>query len=435
MGGRLEVETEVGVGSEFSFTIEMPPSESEETMSSKDWSRLRGARILVVDDNPTNRRIVREMLIPTGAIADEADGAETAFAAMREAVARKTPYQLAIIDFYMPGQDGFELARRIRELAEFANTPLMMLTSGGRRGDGERCRSIGISAYLPKPISRSELLEATVALLSKDGPARERGRLITQHSIEEGHGSLHVLLAEDNPVNQEVAVAMLSRRGHRIDVAHNGIEAVEAATATDYDVILMDIQMPELDGIEAMKRIRQIPGKKTPPIVAMTAHALEEERQRFLADGMDGYLAKPFKPHELFTAVEDWESSASEEPPAPRERTPVDVEGLRQTMRDAGVEEVVEKILDLFREDAPKRMGSLEEAASNGNAESISRTAHALKSAAGGIQATDLFEILKRIESEAAKGNADEAVSLVLDARRELDAVDAFLQNLIHSAE
>ncbi len=303
MGGELAVSSEVGRGSEFSFTLALPVESAPPTRTT-GLAALGGRRMLIVDDNQTNRRILREMLAAEGIKVDEASTAADGLVALRGAVTKKARYDLAILDVQMPDMDGFQLATAVRGEKAIARTNLLMLTSAGQRGDGERCRELGIRGYLTKPISRSDLLEALGTVLA--GSPEEAGtpEVVTRHTIAESRRSLRVLLAEDNPVNQQVAVAMLVKRGHEVHVSSNGREAADAVRARDYDVVLMDIQMPEMDGFEATQAIRAMPKGKDLPIIGLTAHALSGERERCLSHGMTDYLAKPFKAHELFALVE-----------------------------------------------------------------------------------------------------------------------------------
>src|SRR5947207_12087778 len=227
----------------------------------------------------------------------------------------------------MPDQDGFELAAAIRGDAQLGRTRLLILTSAGQRGDGERCRQLGIQAYLTKPIARADLIEAVGTVLAGTPSAAGGADLVTRHSIAESRHSLHILLAEDNVVNQQVATAMLLKRGHQVDVVANGREAVEAVTRERYDLVLMDIQMPEMDGFEATQRIRALPQGGTLPIIALTAHALSGERERCLEARMTGYLAKPVKAHELRAVVEGRGADGAEPPPGGT--APVHLAGLR----------------------------------------------------------------------------------------------------------
>ncbi len=302
MGGELAVTSDVGRGSEFNFTLRFPLEAAQAT--TRAAVSLGGRRLLVVDDNETNRRIVRDMLGAEGMAVHEAHRADAGLEALRRAARAGAPYDLAILDAQMPDQDGFELATAVRADRALAQTRLLILTSAGQRGDGERCRQLGIQAYLTKPIARADLVEAVGTVLAGTASAPGEVDLVTRHSIAESRHALRILLAEDNPVNQQVATAMLLKRGHQVEVVSNGREALDAVARERYDVVLMDIQMPEMDGFEATEKIRALPQGRTLPIIALTAHALSGERERCLERGMSGYLAKPFKAHDLFAAVE-----------------------------------------------------------------------------------------------------------------------------------
>src|SRR5438034_1500674 len=257
MGGEITVTSEVGRGSEFSFTL--PFAAEVAAPRAAGLATLGGRRMLIVDDNQTNRRILRDMLATEGIKVDEASTAGEGLEAIRGAAKKHAPYDLAILDVQMPDMDGFQLATAVRADRGLARTRLLMLTSAGQRGDGERCRELGIRGYLTKPMSRSDLLEALRTVLA--GSAEEAGtpEVVTRHTIAESRATLRVLLAEDNLVNQQVAVAMLVKRGHAVHVSSNGREALEAVQERDYDVVLMDIQMPEMDGFEATHAIRALP--------------------------------------------------------------------------------------------------------------------------------------------------------------------------------
>jgi CheY-like chemotaxis protein len=274
-----------------------------------------------------------------------------------------------------------------------------MLTSAGQRGDGERCRELGIRGYLTKPISRADLLEALGTVLA--GPPDSAGTpaVVTRHTIAESRRTLRILLAEDNPVNQQVAVAMLVKRGHEVHVAGNGREAVAALAARDYDVILMDVHMPK---------------GKTLPIIALTAHALSGERERCLAQGMTDYLAKPFKGHELFAMVEQERDGSvppslapdlAGRPGAP----PVDLEGFRTMLREAGAEQALYSILDTFLRQAPERLAALAAAVASGTGPEIMHAAHVFRGAAATIGARGLAELLEHVEMTGRSGEIVEA--------------------------
>ena len=402
MGGELAVQSEVGRGSEFSFGLRLPV-ESSGPARSLGLAALGGRRMLIVDDNQTNRRILREMLAAEGIKVDEAGTAADGLEALRAA-----KYDLAILDVQMPDMDGFQLATLVRGEKKLARTRLLMLTSAGQRGDGERCRELGIRAYLTKPLSRADLLEALGTVLgTEEGDA---AGVITRHTIAESRKSLRVLLAEDNPVNQQVAVAMLVKRGHEVHISSNGREALDAVRDRDYDVVLMDIQMPEMDGFEATQAIRALPKGKDLPIIGLTAHALSGERERCLSRGMTEYLAKPFKAHELFALVEGTGESKPATPAVPvATAPPVDLEGFRSTLREAGAEQALYSIVDTYIRQSPDRLAALATAVAASTGDQIAKAAHVLRGASATIGATELAELLEQVETSARAGNVEVA--------------------------
>src|SRR6266404_951978 len=401
MGGELAVTSEVGQGSEFGFALTFPLEAAQ--AAARATVSLGGRRLLVVDDNETNRRIVRDMLGAEGMAVHEAPRADAGLEALRRAARAGAPYDLAILDAQMPDRDGFELATAVRADRALKATRLLILTSAGQRGDGERCRQLGIQAYLTKPIARADLVEAVGTVLAGTASAPGEVDLVTRHSIAESRHALRILLAEDNPVNQQVATAMLVKRGHQVDVVGNGREAVAAVAQESYDLVLMDIQMPEMDGFEATEKIRALPQGRTLPIIALTAHALSGERERCLARGMTGYLAKPFKAHDLFSAVEGRGAQPADAAAAPAPA--VDLAAFRRTMEEAGAAEAVDGILETFVATLPQRLEALVTAARGTEAEPLQRAAHAFKSAAGTIGAGHLAALLEDMERAARDGD------------------------------
>ena len=372
---------------------------------------LGGRRVLVVDDNPTNRRILRDMLAAEGMVVEEASSAAAGLQALQRAARQGSSYDLAILDVQMPDRDGFAFATEIRSDPSVAVTRLLMLTSAGQRGDGERCRTLGIEAYLTKPASRADLIEALGAIFA-GAPTAGGPSVITRHSIAESRPTLRILLAEDNQMNQQVATAMLVSRGHLVDVVGNGREAVAAVQRGAYDVVLMDIQMPEMDGFEATHAIRALPNGGDLPIIALTAHALSGERERCLGHGMTDYLAKPFKGHVLFGMIEGRRDPSPAPPPvADLPMTPdrVDLEWFKSSLREAGAGDAIGSILDAFISQVPARLATLEAAADSGNADATTRAAHVLRGAAATIGAHQLAGLLEHVETAAQQGNVSQA--------------------------
>ena len=308
MNGKIWAESEFGRGSVFHFTARFEyPSNPVRRVIPKGKSTLAGVRVLIVDDNATNRRILEDTLrswgmVPT-AVADSTAATDVIISASN----RGEPFSLALLDFMMPEMNGFELAEAISNIPGSNLEKIVMLTSGGQRGDAAKCNELGISAYLMKPIKQSDLLDAILMTMQKSSCPDGSPALITRHSVREARKRLKILIAEDNTVNQKLAVKILENMGHVVSVASNGKEALNILETDDFQVVLMDVQMPEMDGFEATTAIRK--KEKTAgghiPIVAMTAHAMVGDRERCLDMGMDGYVSKPISSKELERGIDE----------------------------------------------------------------------------------------------------------------------------------
>ncbi|MGB2591767.1 MAG: response regulator [Candidatus Acidiferrum sp.] len=318
MGGRIWVESEIGRGSQFHFTARLGAADAKKiklgTIAPPEL--LRGVKVLVVDDNRTNRRILEGMLLRWHMKPATVEGGRAALAELSAAREAGEPYGLILTDMNMPDMNGFSLVEEIRRHPEWSTATIMMLTSSGHRGDAARCEQLGVAAYLLKPIRQTELREAVARVLG----AREREGaipLITRFSLQDAREPgvfLRVLLAEDNVVNQRLAVRLLEKRGHQVVVAGTGLEALKALEKESFDLVLMDVQMPEMDGLEATAVIRE-KEKGTgvrQAVVALTAHAMKGDREKCLAGGMDGYLTKPIRPQELDQLLETYVSRRME---------------------------------------------------------------------------------------------------------------------------
>jgi two-component system sensor histidine kinase/response regulator len=306
MGGSIWVESEEGMGSRFHFTCEFDlPSREDLLRTTTDAITVKDTRILVVDDNATNRTILEKMLANWGVRPTCVAAAGSAVAAMREAFHARDPFVIVLTDAHMPDVDGFTFADRIKNDEELGSTIIMMLTSGRRDGDAHRCRELGIEQYLLKPIKQSELFDSIGAVLGITSAEDEVEGGTLEFSVAPNR-QLRVLVAEDSLVNQKLAVGLLEKYGHTAVVAGDGQQAIEAIESAAYDVVLMDVQMPELDGFEATRAIRE-KEKQTGrhmPIIAMTAHAMKGDRERCLEAGMDAYIAKPVRAADLFNTME-----------------------------------------------------------------------------------------------------------------------------------
>ena len=309
MGGKIWVDSTPGQGSTFHFTASFEvPTTPARRVARSPLPDLRGMPVLVVDDNATNRHILERMLTRWQMKPTLVDGGPSALATVEREHAAGRHFRIVLTDMQMPEMDGFALIERCKQLPAFAGAIIVMLTSAGQRGDAARCRELGIAAYLTKPVSQTDLLDAIRVALGDHSQAARSARVLTRHSLREARRRLRILLAEDNAVNQKVATRILEKNGHSVVVAKDGREAVALLSAEafkGFDVVLMDIQMPEMDGFEATAKIREsteLSGIHV-PIIAMTAHAMKGDEQRCLEAGMDGYISKPVRADELFAAI------------------------------------------------------------------------------------------------------------------------------------
>ncbi|MDD2337896.1 MAG: response regulator [Geobacteraceae bacterium] len=407
MGGRIWLESEVGKGSVFHFTVVLnlqkglPVRQIPEKLAN-----LEGLPVLVVDDNATNRRILEELLKGWGMLPTTAEGGLAALGILENLREIENPFRLFLLDVNMPVMDGFEVAKRIREQAGYAGTPLMILTSSGLRGDATRCRDLGIAAYLTKPVKQSSLLDAIMTVLGTTDPVGAVAPLVTQHTLRETLRPLTILLAEDNAVNRRIAVGMLSKRGHIVVAVENGKEALAQMAEQGekpFDLVLMDVQMPEMDGIEATARIRETE-KETGghiPIIALTAHAMKGDREACLKAGMDGYVSKPLKTDELLAAMEQlfgkWPETGEEAPRFEsrgknvfdREQALASVEG------DLGL---LKEVVNIFLEEYPNTMKEIRDAIDGADSHRLNRAAHSLKGLVGNFGASAAFETALSLE-------------------------------------
>ncbi len=440
MGGRLVVESEPGKGSLFHFELLMEGVQETRPPETRTTEQvpLSRCRYLVVDDNATARRIISEALAHVGAVATEAVGVDEGLAEARGAADRGEPFDVVILDQMMPGREGFELAQAVHEDPSYGSPRILMVTSAALTGGADHARALGVGGYLAKPVSRTELLKALTVLLSQSGQVGRERRLVTRETISRVKGRARILLAEDNPVNQQVVVALLRKRGHEVFAVSDGRQAVEAAQRDRFDLVLMDIQMPEMDGHEATRTIRSFADADTLPIVALTAHAFAEERERSRAVGMNDFLAKPFKPEDLYEMVERWarvpvdasavareqvEAGGAAMDEGGRQEHPVDLEGFRALMREAGVEDVVDTTVAIYLEESPVLFAGLEESATAGDTEGTRRRAHSLKSSSGNIHANRLYRLLQVMENLGRDADAEGARLALPELREEFGAV------------
>ncbi len=443
MGGAIGVESAEGEGTTFYFTVRMGVSDEDRLPV---WAvpsvRLDGKRVLVVDDNATNRLILREMLAEWGMEALVAADGFRAQELLEGEAARGASVDLAILDVQMPAMDGFTLARRIRGDSAFRDLKILVLTSIGQRGEATLCREIGIAAYLLKPVRKAELFDALCLVLQGDGASNadvSTCSLVTRHSIREKKAGREVwiLLAEDNPINRKVAVQMLEKSGFRVAVAVNGREVLEKLGCEVFDLVLMDVQMPEMDGLAATRAIRASDADyRDVPIIAMTAHALKGDREMCLEAGMNDYLAKPIRIQEVLVKIAQWTGYRVEAGKVVRTGhgktaeggAPVDMAlALEQTM---GNRELLESLLEEFETMLKDQIPVLRQMANESRAEEFRKEAHRIKGAAANLYIEKVRHITERMEKKGNEGVLDGIAPLLDALESELDRFRVFRRGL-----
>ena len=448
MGGQIGIESVLGQGSTFRFTVWLTKQPAEVHATPLPRGSLQGRRLCIVDDNATNRRILEQYASQWGLQSATASDGYQALALLKDAATRGEPFDLAILDLQMPRMDGLELGHAITADPVLAATRLVLLTSIGLRGQAEKAKQAGISAYLTKPVHRSHLYDCLTMIvdlpaksaidpLEVGAASRPDDVLVTRHVLKEAAAAARarILVAEDNIVNQKVAVCQLEKLGHRADVVANGLEAVEAVFRVSYALVLMDCQMPEMDGLEATAMIRKREGEQASrrlPIIAMTANAMQGDREKCLVAGMDDYLAKPVKLEHLEAMLARWIPGRStpdeqKEPVSSEKQESVQdcvdsavLADLRQLDISCGL---LSTLITHFLEDAPNRLAALQDALQQGDAGALARVAHELNGSSGNLGVRRMRQLCVELQALGKAKDLTQAGALLAQLVSEFELV------------
>ena len=452
MGGRVWVESLENRGTTFHFTLRLGLQSAASRPEALAREALKGLRAMIVDDNSTNRRILSEQLGAVGLKVTAVEGAQAALTELWRAKAESEPFALIIMDYHMPEMDGLQLAERIKELPGIAGSTILMLTSGGQTGDSARSRELGMAAYLTKPISQKQLYQVVAQVLGakaatplETAPAHPKEATdmnpLVSGSPTPNAAPLRVLLAEDNFVNQKLAVTMLQKRGHAVTVAGDGLEALEALARAPFDVVLMDVHMPRMGGFEATAKIRErerASGGRI-PVIALTALAMTGDREKCLQAGMDAYVSKPINAADLFGTLNrlfpNRAGSAAPAGPAQRpvaEAEVLDMERLQQNME--GDAEVLQDIVSVFLRDQPALERELSEALQREDSATLARAAHTFKGLLLTLAARPAADAALRLEMLARSGQLVDAQPAWRELQTQLARLQPVLGSLLRRA-
>jgi CheY-like chemotaxis protein/HPt (histidine-containing phosphotransfer) domain-containing protein len=418
MGSHIDLKSEVGVGSTFGFTLDLPMIPDKTQTQHQNSQYLADLPVLVVDDNATSRELMREMLLNWGMRPTVLKNAAEALAELAHAEGTAQRYELVVLDLKMPDMDGFELIAQIRARSRHSIPTVMMLTSEGHRGDAARCRELNIGGYVTKPVIPSDLFDAIMTVLGESSQLEPQA--VTRHYLHASQRKLNLLLAEDNVVNQRLAVRLLEKQGHSVTIANNGREAVAGWQNTHFDAILMDVDMPIMNGYEATELIREQELSRGThiPIIAMTAHAMQGVRETCLNHGMDSYLSKPIDTDALCKELDmlaQWGSQADVQAKSVATTVVVskpmvvDFAAVRENMDYS--RELFDEIVRLLLVNMPPQLTRIKDSAISGDVDAIRHGAHAIRGMVGIFAAERSMQAAAMLEHHAGEPNLAEKVA------------------------
>ena len=441
MGGSISLESTPGQGAHFRFTIQLTSAETYQSLQPIHAAVLLGVRVLTVDDHAVNREILHRQVLAWGMRNNSASSGSEALEKLRQASGTDDPYQVVLLDWHMPEMDGLALARNIQSDNTIGSLHLIMLSSTGLDVGSAAAQEAGIACYLQKPVRQQRLLDSLLEVMG------EQAATSLSPSAQQPEFSAQLLLAEDNLVNQEVASSMLMALGCAVDLAENGVQAVQACTEKTYDLVLMDCHMPEMDGFSATEKIRQLEhqlGRQPTPIIALTADVQKGIQEQCQAVGMNGYLSKPFKQSQLTGLLQQWlvvhsastvETATATTLSPPGQHTILDTEALQQ-LREVGLasgRDVLGKAIKHFLQQTPQQVAELHQAMAAQDAKSLRFTAHSIKSASASLGALMLSRPCSELEASAAEGDLSRAPTLLKAIDTALPQVLKALQSEIQS--
>lgn len=468
MGGTIGVNSEFGAGSTFWFTLALEKqaqrsAENEDSLAPDLQPGLENVRVLGIDDNATNRRVLTKMVEGFGCRIETVPSGAKGLELLRSARQENDPFRIILLDMQMPEMDGEQTAREIKRDPSISDAQIIILTSMGQRGDAARLKALGCAAYLLKPVKQKMLHDTLRAVNART--ETEQPHLVTRHSLSERkRQGLRILLAEDNPINQKLAVILLQKAGLSVVAVENGLHALEKVQNEHYNAVLMDVQMPEMDGFEATRRIRQWESGQGRhiPIIAMTAHALKGDRELCIEAGMDDYITKPLEPNVLFNTLDRWTQTAEtsvdeqdysgstekfaremalvfedglfgepgssqpfvEETALPGEESPIDLATALPRFFD-DIEFFREMCSDLISH-MPDRMREINHALEIQDTRELVRQAHNLKGLAANFSAGPVSELAARIEALGKSDNFSSAAALTRLLEIEADRLSQY---------
>lgn len=449
MGGEIGVVSEKNRGSEFWFTLHLKAQPWANKIESIPLEDLKGVHVLIVDDNATNREILITQTTQWGMRPKAVADGPSAIKLLKKSVKEKDPIRVAVLDMQMPGMDGEMLGRVIKADAQIAMTSLIMMTSLGTLGEAKRFAEIGFAAYLTKPTRHHELKSVLLLALSERDATgaliTEKRSIVTRHSVRKPNdhfsgNNARILLAEDNITNQQVALGILKKFGLQASGVFNGIEALQMVKTEAFNLVLMDVQMPEMDGLEATRRIRRLPSfVRDIPIIAMTAHALQGDKEKCLQAGMNDYISKPVTPKGLSEVLEKWlpsiQTGTMLEPVASQRTNPAspdldtwDIQGMLERMM--GDKDLAKMIVEGFIGDLPKQIQSMKNFVENKDIVGCERQAHTIKGAAANVGGRVLSSLASEMEILAKNGDIIGFESLLIEIEKKFDQLKIAMETI-----